>query len=129
MDDLFLLSESQMARISPHFPLAHGVPRVDQHRRTAVVELVNEANDHMITIYIRIREGHAINKLGRPDIVLVALLQDDKAVNGPGSVLRLAAPPSHLDPMVVGSQIKALPFVFQVEGEDSARPFWPKPLP
>jgi hypothetical protein len=26
---LFLLSEGQMARISPHFPLSHGVPRVD----------------------------------------------------------------------------------------------------
>ncbi len=26
--DLFLLSERQMARISPCFPLAHGVPRV-----------------------------------------------------------------------------------------------------
>ena len=29
MGDLFLLSERQMARISPHFLLAHGVPRVD----------------------------------------------------------------------------------------------------
>ena len=29
---LFLLSERQMARISPHFPLAHGVPRVDDRR-------------------------------------------------------------------------------------------------
>ena len=32
MSDLFLLSEAQMARISPHFPLAHGVPRVDDRR-------------------------------------------------------------------------------------------------
>jgi transposase len=32
MGDLFLLSEAQMARISPHFPLAHGVPRVDDRR-------------------------------------------------------------------------------------------------
>jgi transposase len=32
MSDLFLLSESQMARIAPHFPLAHGVPRVDDRR-------------------------------------------------------------------------------------------------
>ena len=32
MDDLFLLSVRQMARISPHFPLAHGVPRVDDRR-------------------------------------------------------------------------------------------------
>src|SRR5918992_2359322 len=28
----FLLSERQMARISSHFPLAHGVPRVDDRR-------------------------------------------------------------------------------------------------
>jgi transposase len=32
MSDLFLLSEDQMARISPYFPLAHGVPRVDDRR-------------------------------------------------------------------------------------------------
>jgi transposase len=32
MDGLFLLSTRQMARISPHFPLAHGVPRVDDRR-------------------------------------------------------------------------------------------------
>ena len=32
MSGLFLLSKRQMARISPHFPLAHGVPRVDDRR-------------------------------------------------------------------------------------------------
>jgi transposase len=32
MSDLFLLSERQMTRIEPHFPLAHGVPRVDDRR-------------------------------------------------------------------------------------------------
>jgi transposase len=32
MSGLFLLSESQMARIAPFFPLAHGVPRVDDRR-------------------------------------------------------------------------------------------------
>src|ERR1700712_2062258 len=32
MDKLFLLSNRQMARISPHFPLSHGVPRVDDRR-------------------------------------------------------------------------------------------------
>ena len=32
MDDLFLLSESRMARISPHFPRSHGVPRVNDRR-------------------------------------------------------------------------------------------------
>ncbi|KLK92780.1 transposase [Microvirga vignae] len=30
--DLFLLSEWQMARILPYFPLAHGVPREDDRR-------------------------------------------------------------------------------------------------
>ena len=32
MSDLFLLSESQLRRISPYFPLSHGVPRVDDRR-------------------------------------------------------------------------------------------------
>ena len=32
MSELFLLSKAQMVRISPHFPLAHGVPRVDDRR-------------------------------------------------------------------------------------------------
>lgn len=32
MSDLFLLSERQMARISPYFPLSHGVPRVEDRR-------------------------------------------------------------------------------------------------
>jgi transposase len=32
MRDVFLLSERQMGLISPYFPLAHGVPRVDDRR-------------------------------------------------------------------------------------------------
>ena len=32
MGDLFLLSETQMRRIAPFFPLSHGVPRVDDRR-------------------------------------------------------------------------------------------------
>ena len=32
MSDVFLLSERQMERIEPFFPLAHGVPRVDDQR-------------------------------------------------------------------------------------------------
>jgi transposase len=32
MNDHFLLSKSQMKRISPDFPLAHGVARVDDRR-------------------------------------------------------------------------------------------------
>lgn len=32
MRDLFWLSEDQLARIEPFFPLAHGVPRVDDRK-------------------------------------------------------------------------------------------------
>lgn len=32
MDDLFWLSEAQMRRIAPYFPLSHGVPRVDDRK-------------------------------------------------------------------------------------------------
>ena len=32
MSDLILLSPAQMRRISPYFPLSHGVPRVDDRR-------------------------------------------------------------------------------------------------
>ena len=32
MSDLLLLSEAQLRRIEPYFPLSHGVPRVDDRR-------------------------------------------------------------------------------------------------
>jgi len=32
MDELFLLSDAQMRRIKPYFPLSHGIPRVDDRR-------------------------------------------------------------------------------------------------
>ena len=32
MSDLFLLSQTQLRRIEPYFPLSHGVPRVDDRR-------------------------------------------------------------------------------------------------
>jgi len=32
MSDLYYLSEGQLARIQPFFPLSHGVPRVDDRR-------------------------------------------------------------------------------------------------
>ena len=32
MTDLFWLNETQLKRIAPHFPLSHGVPRVDDLR-------------------------------------------------------------------------------------------------
>ena len=32
MSDLIWLSEAQMRRIKPYFPLSHGMPRVDDRR-------------------------------------------------------------------------------------------------
>lgn len=32
MDDLFWLSQAQMRRIKPYFPLSHGIARVDDRR-------------------------------------------------------------------------------------------------
>lgn len=32
MSDLWLLSDAQMRRIEPYFPLSHGIPRVDDRR-------------------------------------------------------------------------------------------------
>ena len=41
MSDLSLLSERQMARISPHFPLSHSVARVeDQRVVSGIVDVV-----------------------------------------------------------------------------------------
>ena len=40
MDDLFLLSEAQMRRIEPYFPLSHWVPRVDDRRVISAVVFV-----------------------------------------------------------------------------------------
>ena len=32
MSDLFWLTDKQMRRIEPYFPLSHGIPRVDDKR-------------------------------------------------------------------------------------------------
>jgi transposase len=32
MSDVFFLSERQLSRIAPYFPLSHGIPRVDDRR-------------------------------------------------------------------------------------------------
>ena len=40
MSDLFWLSEAQMRRIRPYFPLSHGVPRVDDRRVISGIVLV-----------------------------------------------------------------------------------------
>jgi transposase len=40
MSDLFLLSERQIVRISPYFPLAYGLPRVDDWRAASGIVYV-----------------------------------------------------------------------------------------
>lgn len=40
MSDLMLLSEAQMRRIEPYFPLSHGIPRVDDRRIISVIIFV-----------------------------------------------------------------------------------------
>ena len=40
MSDLIWLSEAQMRRIEPYFPLSHGVPRVDDRRVISGIILV-----------------------------------------------------------------------------------------
>ena len=37
MNELFMLSEAQMRRIEPFFPLSHGVPRVDDRRIVSAI--------------------------------------------------------------------------------------------
>lgn len=37
MDTLFMLSEAQMRRIEPYFPLSHGIPRVDDQRIVSAI--------------------------------------------------------------------------------------------
>ena len=41
MSDLFWLTEAQMERLKPFFPLSHGVPRVDDRRVLSGIIFVN----------------------------------------------------------------------------------------
>lgn len=41
MSDLFWLSEAQMARLKPFFPLSHGVPRVDDRKVLSGIIFIN----------------------------------------------------------------------------------------
>ncbi len=41
MDDLFWLTDVQMERLKPFFPLSHGVPRVDDRRVLSGIIFVN----------------------------------------------------------------------------------------
>ena len=68
MSDVFLLSKAQMARISPHFPLSHGVPRVDDRRVVSGIVYVirnglqwkdaPKAYGPHKTLYNRLSAGH-----------------------------------------------------------------------
>ena len=52
MSELWLLSEAQMRRIEPYFPLSHGIPRVDDRRIVSVIIFV-------IRNGLRWRDAHA----------------------------------------------------------------------
>lgn len=41
MNNLFWLTEAQMARLRPHFPKNHGLPRVDDRRVLIGMILIN----------------------------------------------------------------------------------------
>ena len=41
MSDLYWLTEAQMERLKPHFPLSHGVPRVDDRRVLSGIIFIN----------------------------------------------------------------------------------------
>ena len=41
MSDLFWLTDAQMARLKPFFPLSHGVPRVDDRRLLSGIIFIN----------------------------------------------------------------------------------------
>ena len=73
MSGLFLLSERQMARLSPFFPLSHGVPRVDDllRRAPADPQLQAPAGDEV---------GRA-RILGHVKRVLVAHVSMDGAIS------------------------------------------------
>ena len=40
MSELWMLSEAQMRRIEPYFPLSHGIPRVDDRRIVSAIIFV-----------------------------------------------------------------------------------------
>jgi transposase len=41
MDDLFWLTEAQMERLKPYFPMSHGVPRVDDRKVLSGIIFIN----------------------------------------------------------------------------------------
>ncbi len=94
MSDQFWLSEEQLARIKPYFPLSHGVPRVDD--RKVISGII-----HVIRNGLRWRDAPAIygphktlynrfirwSKMGIFDRIFTALV----AENGPPDRLMIDA--------------------------------------
>jgi len=94
MSDQFWLSEEQLARIKPYFPLSHGVPRVDD--RKVISGII-----HVIRNGLRWRDAPAVygphktlynrfirwSKMGVFDRVFAALV----AKNGPSGRLMIDA--------------------------------------
>ena len=77
MGDQCVLSERQMARISPHFPLAHGVPRVDDRRVVSGIVYVirnglqwKDAPEGIRATQDALQQVHALEQAGRvrPDL-------------------------------------------------------------
>ena len=48
MTEMILLSEAQMARISPFFPRSHGVPRVDDRGMISGIIFVLRNEDRLL---------------------------------------------------------------------------------
>ena len=94
MSDQFWLSEEQLARIKPYFPLSHGVPRVDD--RKVISGII-----HVIRNGLRWRDAPAVygphktlynrfirwSKMGVFDRIFAALV----AKNGPPGRLMIDA--------------------------------------
>lgn len=94
MSDQFWLSEEQLARIKPYFPLSHGVPRVDD--RKVISGII-----HVIRNGLRWRDAPAVygphktlynrfirwSKMGVFDRIFAALV----AKNGPPARLMIDA--------------------------------------
>ena len=60
MTDLLWLSDDQLDRIKPYFPLSHGVPRVDDHR--VVSRISHQDGDLRMRFYAGpLRVGQALS--------------------------------------------------------------------
>jgi transposase len=90
MTEMILLSEAQMARISPFFPLSHGIPRVDDRRViSGIIFVIRNGlrwrdvppsyGPHK-TIYNRFIRWSELGVFGR---IFVELARDDDRRNPP----------------------------------------------